>query len=67
MTFTESTIEQASIEWQEETQNVFTVICRHVWQVSLATHGACPPRKPLGSERLLARVWDGVSMLRVMG
>ena len=51
MNFTESTIEQAAIDW-EETLKVFTANLRHVGQESLAYRGAYRSRKPLGSERL---------------
>ncbi len=44
MTFTESPIEQAAIDWKE-TLKVFSVNRRHVRQESLAYRGACWPRK----------------------
>lgn len=51
--FTESTIEQAAFDWQEETLKVFTANLRLIGREGLAYHGAYQPRKPLGSPQRL--------------
>jgi hypothetical protein len=47
--FTESTIEQAAIDWQEEALRVSFMNQNHVRQSEPANQGSSWPRKPLGS------------------
>jgi hypothetical protein len=56
--FTESTIEQAAIDW-EETLKVFTVNFRHVGRESLAKRGARSARETF-------RVYSCLSLAKVI-
>jgi hypothetical protein len=60
--FTESTIEQAAIEWQE-TRKASRVNPRHTWPGSLGRRVTSLSRKPFGSKtevRALASVRDSL-------